>query len=121
MGYYDDHTQGRYREQRGNRGGAFLAGLLGAIIGAIIVILAIPTLSKQGVLPYKLATNQNQTAETSNNNNQQNVVKKVSYDVSTNTTKAVEKTGAAVVGINNIQSTSFWSDNDDSSEEAAGT
>jgi serine protease Do len=120
MGYYDDHTQGRYREQRGNRGGAFLAGLLGAIIGAIIVILAIPTLSKQGVLPYKLATNQSQTAETSNNN-QQNVVKKVSYDVSTNTTKAVEKTGAAVVGINNIQSTSFWSDNGDSSEEAAGT
>ena len=121
MGYYDDHTQGRYREQRGNRGGAFLAGLLGAIIGAIIVVLAIPTLSKQGVLPYKLATNQNQTAETSNNN-QQNVVKKVSYDVSTNTTKAVEKTGAAVVGINNIQSTSFWSDTTgDSSEEAAGT
>jgi serine protease Do len=120
MGYYDDHTKGRYREQRGNRGGAFLAGLLGAIIGAIIVILAIPTLSKQGVLPYKLATNQSQTAETSNNN-QQNVVKKVSYDVSTNTTKAVEKTGAAVVGINNIQSTSFWSDNGNSSEEAAGT
>jgi serine protease Do len=120
MGYYDDHTKGRYREQRGNRGGAFLAGLLGAIIGAIIVVLAIPTLSKQGVLPYKLATNQSQTAETSNNN-QQNVVKKVSYDVSTNTTKAVEKTGAAVVGINNIQSTSFWSDNGNSSEEAAGT
>jgi len=120
MGYYDDHTKGRYREQRGNRGGAFLSGMLGAIIGAIIVILAIPTLSKQGVLPYKLATNQNQTAETSNNN-QQNVVKKVSYDVSTNTTKAVEKTGAAVVGINNIQSTSFWSDNGNSSEEAAGT
>lgn len=120
MGYYDDHTKGRYREQRGNRGGAFLSGMLGAIIGAIIVVLAIPTLSKQGVLPYKLATNQNQTAETSNNN-QQNVVKKVSYDVSTNTTKAVEKTGAAVVGINNIQSTSFWSDNGNSSEEAAGT
>jgi len=120
MGYYDDHTKGRYREQRGNRGGAFLSGMLGAIIGAIIVILAIPTLSKHGVLPYKLATNQNQTAETSNNN-QQNVVKKVSYDVSTNTTKAVEKTGAAVVGINNIQSTSFWSDNGNSSEEAAGT
>ena len=121
MGYYDDHTQGRYREQKSRRGGVFLASLAGAIIGAILVILAIPTLSKHGVLPYELTADQNQAAETNNQDNQQNVVKKVSYDVNTNTTKAVEKTGAAVVGINNIQSSSFWSGNGDSSEEAAGT
>jgi serine protease Do len=121
MGYYDDHTQGRYREQRSKKGGVFLASLAGAIIGAILVILAIPTLSKQGVLPYKLTPDQNQTAETNRYDNQQNVVKKVSYDVNNDTTKAVEKTGAAVVGINNIQSSSFWSDNGNSSEEAAGT
>ncbi|PLS02218.1 S1C family serine protease [Neobacillus cucumis] len=123
MGYYDDHTQGRYREQRGKKGSVFLASLAGAIIGALIVIFAIPTLSKQGILPYKLATDQNQAVETTNNkkNNEKNVVEKVSYDVSTNTTKAVEKTGEAVVGINNIQSSSFWSDKGDSSEEAAGT
>ncbi|MEH7414034.1 trypsin-like peptidase domain-containing protein [Neobacillus drentensis] len=121
MGYYDDHSQGRYREQRGRKGGVFFAGLAGAIIGAILVIFSIPTLSKQGILPYKLAVDQNQAAETNNTDNQQNVVTKVSYDVNTNTTKAVEKTGAAVVGINNIQSTSFWSDSGDSSEESAGT
>ena len=121
MGYYDDHTQGRYREQKSRRGGVFLASLAGAIIGAILVILAIPTLSKHGVLPYELTADQNQAAETNNHDNQQNIVKKVSYDMNTNTTKAVEKTGAAVVGINNIQSSSFWSDNGDSSEEAAGT
>jgi len=122
LGYYDDHEQGRYREQRSKRGGAFLAGLAGAIIGAILVIFAIPTLARQGVLPYKLASDQNQTTDTSNTaGNQKTVVEKVSYDVNTNTTKAVEKTGQAVVGINNIQSTSFWSDNGDSSEEAAGT
>ncbi|MED4224964.1 S1C family serine protease [Neobacillus cucumis] len=121
MGYYDDHSQGRYREQRGKKGSGFLASLAGAIIGAVIVILAIPTLSKQGLLPYKLATQQNQAAETTNNETRQNVVEKVSYDVNTNITKAVEKTGEAVVGINNIQSTSFWSGNGNSSEEAAGT
>ncbi|MBM7653821.1 S1C family serine protease [Neobacillus cucumis] len=121
MGYYDDHSQGRYREQRGKKGSGFLASLAGAIIGAVIVILAIPTLSKQGLLPYKLATQQNQAAETTNKETRQNVVEKVSYDVNTNITKAVEKTGEAVVGINNIQSTSFWSGNGNSSEEAAGT
>ncbi|MDR4950209.1 S1C family serine protease [Neobacillus cucumis] len=121
MGYYDDHSQGRYREQRGKKASVFLASLAGAIIGAVIVILAIPTLSKQGLLPYKLATQQNQAAETTNNETRQNVVEKGSYDVNTNVTKAVEKTGEAVVGINNIQSTSFWSGNGNSSEEAAGT
>ena len=120
MGYYDDHTQGRYREQRSKRGSVFLASLTGAIIGAILVILAVPTLSKQGILPYKLAEDQNQAVET-DTNNVKNVVEKVSYDIETDTTKAVEKTGDAVVGINNIQSTNFWSDNSGSSEEAAGT
>ncbi|WHY86326.1 trypsin-like peptidase domain-containing protein [Neobacillus novalis] len=120
MGYYDDHSQGRYREQKGKRGGFFLASFVGAIIGAIVVILAIPTLSKQGVLPYKMESAQNLPAET-NNNNQQNVIKQISYDVTTNTTKAVDKTGEAVVGINNIQSTSFWSDNGNGSEQEAGT
>ncbi|WP_160724563.1 S1C family serine protease [Bacillus sp. USDA818B3_A] len=120
MGYYDDHTQGRYREQRSKRGSVFLASLTGAIIGAILVILAVPTLSKQGILPYKLAEDQNQAVET-DTNNVKNVVEKVSYDMETDTTKAVEKTGDAVVGINNIQSTNFWSDNSGSSEEATGT
>lgn len=121
MGYYDDHSQGRYREQKGKRGGFFLASFVGAIIGAIVVILAIPTLSKQGVLPYKMESAQNLPAETNNNKNQQNVIKQISYDVTTNTTKAVDKTGEAVVGINNIQSTSFWSDNGNSSDQEAGT
>lgn len=123
MGYYDDHSQGRYREQRGNRGGFFVASLVGAILGAIIVILTIPALSNRGLLPYKIDTNQNTATDTTNNNNQQNVIhQQVSYDVKTDTTNAVDKTAAAVVGINNIQSTSFWSDNNgDSDEEAAGT
>ncbi|ETI66852.1 S1C family serine protease [Neobacillus vireti] len=120
MGYYDDHSQGRYQEQKGKKSGFFLASFVGAIIGAIVVILAIPTLSKQGILPYELESAQNLPTDT-NNNNQQNVIKQVSYDVTTNTTKAVDKTGEAVVGINNIQATSFWSDNGNGSEQEAGT
>jgi len=120
MGYYDEYPQERYRGQKGKRGGYFLASLAGAIIGAIIVILAIPTLSKQGVLPYSISPNQNTAAET-NKTNQQNVIQQqVSYDVTTNVTKAVDKTGDAVVGINNIQSSSFWSDNANG-EEPSGT
>ena len=123
MGYYDDHSQARYREQKGNKGGIFVASLVGAILGAILVIIAIPALSNRGVLPYTLNTNQNQSAgnETSNNNQQNAIQRQVAYDVNTNTTKAVDKTADAVVGINNIQSSSFWSDNGNATDEPAGT
>ncbi len=122
MGYYDDHSPPRYKEQKGNRGGIFTASLVGAILGAIIVIIAIPALSNRGILPYKIETDQNAAQETTSNNKQQKVVQKqVSYNVTTNTTQAVDKTADAVVGINNIQSSSFWSDNEGNSEEAAGT
>ena len=63
MGYYDDHSEARYREQKGNKGGIFLASLVGAILGAILVIIAIPALSNRGLLPYTLNTNQNQVRE----------------------------------------------------------
>ncbi|WP_413304981.1 trypsin-like peptidase domain-containing protein [Bacillus sp. 1P10SD] len=126
MGYYDDHSQGRYREQKGKKSGIFLASLVGAILGAILVIIAIPALSNQGVLPYEINPAQNAGTENNNTNtNQQNniVQRQVAYDVNTNTTKAVDIAADAVVGINNIQSTSFWSDNGNgnNSEEAAGT
>ncbi|CAH2714668.1 hypothetical protein BACCIP111895_01844 [Neobacillus rhizosphaerae] len=118
MGYYDDHSPNRNRERKGNRGGFFLASFVGAIVGAGAVLIAIPTLSNQGVLPYKIESDQ---TGTNTNTNPKNVVhKQVSYDVKTDTTNAVEKTADAVVGINNIQSSSFWSDSTNS-DEAAGT
>ncbi|MBV7505053.1 trypsin-like peptidase domain-containing protein [Bacillus sp. sid0103] len=122
MGYYDDHSQNRFREQKGNRGGVFLASIVGAIIGAILVFIAIPTLSSRGILPYQIETNENNAVESNTNNNNQNFTQKqISYDVNTNTTKAVEKAADAVVGINNIQSSNFWTDEEGGSEEAAGT
>src|SRR4051812_31484268 len=113
MGYYDDEqSQGRYRE-KGKKGSFFLASLVGAIIGAMLVVFTIPTLSNQGILPYQISPNQNPATgiEPDNNNQQNGIQQQISYDVNTNTTQAVDKTAEAVVGINNIQSSSFWSDN----------
>ncbi|MEH6905307.1 S1C family serine protease [Neobacillus drentensis] len=123
MGYYDDHSQNRFREQKGNKAGIFFASVVGAILGAILVIIAIPALSNRGILPYQVETNENTTVESTTNDNQNVIQKKIAYDVNTNTTKAVEKAADAVVGINNIQSSSFWSDEEagSSGEEAAGT
>ncbi|WP_064092073.1 S1C family serine protease [Rossellomorea aquimaris] len=107
MGYYDQdyHNEGR-RRQKGNRGGMFLAGLLGVILGAILVIVAIPQLTNLNILPYSIEPDQDlkETDEAYHNG----TTKSVSVDVTTDVTKAVEKAGDSVVGITNIQSTSFW-------------
>ena len=107
MGYYDDNhnSEGRSR-QKGNRGGMFLAGLLGVVLGAILVIVAVPQLTNFDILPYSSQPDENlkETDQAYHNG----ATKNVSVDVTTDVTKAVEKTGDSVVGITNIQSQSFW-------------
>jgi serine protease Do len=117
MGYYDDHSPGRQKEQKGNRGGFFLASIVGAILGAMLVVISIPSLSNQGFLPYNVQPNQNPTAGT---NNQEGAIhRQIGYDVNTDITAAIDKAADAVVGINNIQTTNFWSDGENA--QAAGT
>jgi serine protease Do len=118
MGYYDQDYEGRYK-QKGNRGGFFIASLVGAILGAILVIIAIPTLDNFDVLPYSVGPNDySEEAADREQGKQNTVAKNISVDVTTQITHAVEKAGDAVVGITNIQSASFWSDNQ---SVAAGT
>ncbi|MBN8194097.1 trypsin-like peptidase domain-containing protein [Bacillus sp. NTK074B] len=107
MGYYDgNHSEGRTGRQKGNRGGMFLAGLLGVILGAILVVVAIPQLTNLDILPYSVQPDQNLKETDQNYHN--GTTQSVSVDVTTDVTKAVEKTGDSVVGISNIQSQSFW-------------
>ncbi|MBB6176242.1 serine protease Do [Anoxybacillus tengchongensis] len=107
MGYYDDHYEHIRQKQKGNRGGTFLAGLVGAILGGMLVIVAIPSLVKWDVLPYQLEqTEEKQTTVTE----QPKVDKSVAVNVVTQVTQAVNKVSDAVVGIVNIQEASFWSE-----------
>jgi serine protease Do len=120
MGYYDDHSQGRNQKMNRNRGSFLLASIVGAILGAMLVIISIPALSNGGFLPYNVQPNQTQPAGT--DDNQENVIQQqVSYDVQTDTTKAIDKAADAVVGINNIQTTNFWNDESGDDQGPAGT
>jgi serine protease Do len=121
MGYYDDHSQGRYQKQSGNRGGYFLASIAGAILGAMLVVISIPALSNQGFLPYDVQPNNNQSAGGNNDNQDNFIQQQVSYDVNTDTTKAIDKAADAVVGINNIQNSNFWYDESGDDQGPAGT
>lgn len=124
MGYYDQDHQSRYKPQSGRKGGVFLASLAGAIIGALLVIFSIPTLSNLDVLPYKVQPN-NQTTGTDEeqqaSEDGDTAKRNVSIDVYSGITKAVDKAGDAVVGITNIQqSTNFWGQNQESGGTGSG-
>ncbi|MFB3163751.1 trypsin-like peptidase domain-containing protein [Neobacillus sp. 179-J 1A1 HS] len=121
MGYYDDHSQGRNQKMNRNRGSFLLASIVGAILGAMLVIISIPALSNGGFLPYNVQPNQSQSAGTNDNNQDNFVQQQVSYDVNTNTTKAIDKAADAVVGINNIQTSNFWNDESGDDQGPAGT
>jgi len=121
MGYYDsDHNSESRSRQKGNRGGMFLAGLLGVVLGAILVIVAIPQLTNFDILPYSIQPDEDlkETDDAYHNGTTQNV----SVDVTTDVTKAVEKAGDSVVGITNIQSQSFWGQGEgQTQDQQAGT
>ncbi|MEH7248340.1 trypsin-like peptidase domain-containing protein [Neobacillus niacini] len=121
MGYYDDHSQERYQRKSGNGRGYLFSSIIGAIIGAMLVVISIPTLSNQGFLPYNVSPNQNQPAGGNNKNQDNFIQQQVSYDVQTDTTKAIDKAADAVVGINNIQTTNFWYDESGDNQGPAGT
>lgn len=114
MGYYDQDYQDRYKKQKGNKGGYILASLVGVILGALLVVIALPQLLNYNVLPYSLDD------EDKNDVEERSALQSetVSVNVETDITKAVEKAGDAVVGITNIQATSFWGNG---AEQEAGT
>ncbi|MFD2443663.1 S1C family serine protease [Bacillus sp. CGMCC 1.16607] len=120
MGYYDQEHENRY--QKGNRGGFFIASLVGAILGAILVIIAIPTLANFDVLPYKVEPNENLAEEDRQVHEQGQVTaaKTFNIDINTQITKAVDKAADTVVGITNLQTSSFWTD-DEAVEAGTGS
>jgi len=111
VGYYDDHFQKQYRQtQKGNRRGTFLAALVGAILGALLIIFSVPALSKWNVLPYDVAVTEDENETDTTETRENNVVEKsIAVDVTSQVTKAVDKVSDAVVGVVNIQEAGFWS------------
>ncbi len=98
VGYYDDHSPNQYRKR--GKGSSFLMGLIGGIIGALLVVLIYPNVTN---------LNGQTSVETTQKNQGNAPSKNVSLDVTSDVTAAVEKTANSVVGITNIQTSSFWS------------
>lgn len=115
MGYYDQDYESRYKKQKGNKGGYFLASLVGVILGGLLVIIAFPKLVDLNALPYDVSPAEQTTK---NENGSAIETKKLLVNIETDITKAVDKAGDAVVGISNIQETSFWHGGQGQAQEA---
>lgn len=117
MGYYDQDNENRYKKQKGNKGGYFLASLVGAIIGVILMVIALPTLSNW------FPSTSNNGIQTTDQKTLNKSVKNVSINAVSGITQAVDKVRGAVVNITNIQATSFWAEGDTTGrgQQEAGT
>ncbi|WP_226668684.1 S1C family serine protease [Metabacillus litoralis] len=108
MGYYDqDYENYNAKRQKGNRGGWFLAGLVGAILGGLLMLFAFPAFSN--FLPYNMdlsgeETEQEGPAEATG------PVKNVAVNVNTAITGIVDEVSEAVVGVVNLQEAGFWNE-----------
>ncbi|MGE7186333.1 S1C family serine protease [Peribacillus sp. NPDC006672] len=112
MGYYDQNDENQNKRKKSNTS-YFLAGLGGAIIGALLILLVFPG---SGLLNNE-STTEKSTGSESTKQSQQNLT----VDVTSAVTNAVDKASDAVVGITNIQKTNFWGQGinvEDSSAEA---
>jgi serine protease Do len=108
MGYYDDHYEYQQR-QKGNRGRWFFSALVGAVLGALLVVISVPALSKWNVLPYQVTPRESEQGQNGEAAKEPAIQQQVSVDVASQVTKAIDKVSDAVVGIVNIQEANFWS------------
>ncbi|WP_312094249.1 trypsin-like peptidase domain-containing protein [Niallia sp.] len=100
-------------QKKSSRKGYFFSGFIGAIIGAVLVLLLSPFLTDLAIFPNK--------EESSGlvSNSEGIKTQNVSLNVETDVTKAVDKAADSVVGITNLQSSNFWAD--ETTAEEAGT
>ncbi|WP_226038499.1 S1C family serine protease [Aquibacillus saliphilus] len=111
MGYYNDHKQTKGRRKGPS---VFLSTVLGIIIGAVLIVFALPTLIQSDILPYTIVGQEDSDNEIKQGNDDNQVLEggttqTMNVDVSTQITDAVGEVAPAVVGVVNIQSQSnFW-------------
>ncbi|MFX3674356.1 MAG: S1C family serine protease [Paenisporosarcina sp.] len=111
MGYYDNHSiePEKRTVKKGSKGGYFFSGLVGVLIGALVVWLMMPSLV--GIMPGEDTSKVNETSQSPETT-------RLSADITTDVTTAVEKAANSVVGVSNIQSSSDFLSPSDSSQEA---
>lgn len=106
MGYYDDHVQ---KSEDRDRKRWVMPAVVGIILGAVLVLLALPALVESNLLPYDLTKKDPESHFTqSDENDEPGEAEVINVDISTQVTEVVQEIQDTVVGVNNIRSQDFW-------------
>lgn len=109
------NTRTEYKPPNPRRKSGFLTSLLGAVIGGLIVWLLMSTITGRS----------NEQAGIGNKNDGSGgnlQTEQISFDVTTDITKTVEKVTDAVVGVTNLQTVrDFWSTSETTRETGTGS
>jgi serine protease Do len=107
VGYYDENGDNEQSKvQRGKRGSWFLAGLVGAIFGGLLMLVAIPTFD---FLPYDMDIS-GEVTQKDEETGTTIPVRNVAVDINTAITKIADEVSEAVVGVVNLQEAGFWNE-----------
>lgn len=119
VGYYDDHSPANQR-QKGRRR-FVMPTIVGVVLGAVLVLLALPALVQTNILPYNITPNEQQSAEDGGTPTE-DPAQTVDLNVTSQITKVVEEVSPAVVGVINLQSQqNFWEQRGDPEQAGAGS
>ncbi|MED1783290.1 trypsin-like peptidase domain-containing protein [Brevibacillus fortis] len=121
MGFYDDLTHVERKKQRGSGiGRMVVTSVTSAVIGGMVVLLTLPTLSNAGYINMVKPGTEN--ALSSNASSSNPFVKPVSVSVGSGTVDAVKKVENAIVGVINIgQRRNSWMQNSMDVEQGQGS
>lgn len=119
MGYYDQHYPPKRRKKKS---GWLVPLLLGAILGVLLVTVALPALVDTGIL-NNVEQQQNEQSSANDSRNKSSGPKEmVNVDVSSQITEVINQVAPAVVGVINIQSQmDFWQQQEENSQAGEGS
>ncbi|MGN7469072.1 S1C family serine protease [Brevibacillus sp. SAFN-007a] len=118
MGFYDDLTQVERKKRSGSIGRTVLTSVTSAVIGGMVVLLMLPTLSNSGYINMVEPGTSNVMSNPAANL----FATPVSVKVETGTVNAVKKVENAVVGVINIgRARSNWFSNTQDIEQGEGS
>lgn len=118
MGFYDDLTHVERKKRSGSIGRTVLTSVTSAVIGGMVVLLMLPTLSNSGYINMVEPGTSNDISKSAANL----FATPVSVKVETGTVNAVKKVENAVVGVINIgRARSNWFRNTQDIEQGEGS
>ncbi|MBN8236446.1 trypsin-like peptidase domain-containing protein [Halobacillus kuroshimensis] len=119
MGYYDDHSP--QTQQKRTRRRWVMPTIVGGVLGAVLVLLALPALVQTELLPYDMTIPEDESGLVDDNQGLTGDTKSVSVDVTTQITDVVEQVTPTVVGVVNLQTReNFWQEGAEDSSQQAG-